>query len=438
MNTSKNKKKNIFASNPKKRKKSQNKMTNIEKILFGLTFLCIFVCLTGFVLAKPDKDIIQYKLPFLNTLLSKKLTHDSLEGGNFNLPMFSKRQNILLLGVDKNPYSENPFEGSRSDTIILLNIDPKDKSIKALSIPRDSKVYIDGQRGTDKINAAHAYGGINLAKRTIEKTLGVRINRYIMVNTDAVVKMVDLIGGVPVYVEKDMHYRDSTDGLMINLKKGEHILNGKQAEGYLRYRKDALGDIGRTARQQWFLRSFFKKLQSPSTIAKIPEILNIANDYIKTDMSLYEISNLASMLKGFDLDDVEVATLPGAPSKRGIVSYWILDPVLTQQTVDRMIYRKTANEETLNYKAGIIYSLPQANRANIIKEKLESMGYRVNLSVYRSLPHSQIISHSPSIGNEFINKIKVEVPEIKSTQVVYDPTKLYCVNSDFTIILSDI
>mgnify|MGYP002863257318 CR=1 FL=1 len=113
-----------------------------------------------------------------------------------------------MLGVDSNGEGTDMWKGTRSDTIIVLNIDPSTHSVNAISIPRDSKVYIAGNHGVDKINAAHAYGGVEVAKKTIEDTLGIRINRYICVHDDAVREVVDALGGIPIFVEKKMNYDD--------------------------------------------------------------------------------------------------------------------------------------------------------------------------------------------------------------------------------------
>ena len=409
----------------------QKPKKRFSSALFLLTFFCVLVCTLGVVFAIPESGVIFNKLPFLK--LYKP------EEQSFNLPLFKKRQNILILGVDKNPDGNDPFSNTRSDTIILVNIDPKHRSINAISIPRDSKVYIAGDYGIQKINSAHAYGGVELTKKTVENTLGVKVDRYIAVNSEAVIHLVDILGGVPVYVEKDMFYHDYSGKLNVRLPKGNHVLNGQQAEGYLRFRKDGLGDIGRTSRQQWFLRNLLTQLQTPATITKIPEILNLINEYVKTDMSMYEISNFAAMAKDFNLDNVEVATLPGAPSKKGSISYWILDPEQTQEMVDRLIYRKKNKTEDVNYQltAGIIYTSLNAPKAEKIKTELENKGYTVNMMRMKHVPHAQFISHQNIVTNDIANKIKNEIPDIKDYQFVYDPLKIYCVNSDFTLIISE-
>ena len=353
--------------------------------------------------------------------------------------IFGRQQNILLLGVDSNGQGTDQWKGTRSDTIIVLNIDPATHSVNAISIPRDSKVYIANNHGVDKINAAHAYGGIETAKKTIEDTLGIRINRYICVHDDGVKEVIDALGGVPIYVEKRMNYDDFSGKLHIHLEKGEHVLSGQEAVGYLRFRHDGLGDIGRTQRQQWFLRGFLSRLQNPQVISKIPELVNIAKKYVKTDMSVYELSQLAALAKGFDEGSIQIAMLPGAPNMRGGVSYWILDPDKVQDVVNRLIYREDfMPERTAGLTGGIIYTQSQTDNANALKTKLNNLGYTVNMMQSNALPHTQFVAHNKNVNNTFYKYLKEQVPAISKTQYVYDPMKYYCVgNSDFTIILSN-
>ena len=357
----------------------------------------------------------------------------------FGENIFNRRQNILVLGVDSNGKAANPFDGTRSDTIVVVSVDPKAKSVNFLSIPRDSKVYIAHGKGVQKINAAHALGGIDLAKDTIEETFGIKINNYIVFNTEGVREMVDAIGGLPVYVEKDMRYHDYTAGLHIDLTKGTHMLDGKTAEGFLRFRKDALGDIGRTSRQQWFLRALANRLKDPEVIPKIPAALKVVDKYVKSDLSLYQMSQYAAFATSLDMSKIETATLPGAPNKRGYISYWILDPEQCRDVINRMVYGKkhVATEDEKLPVAGIMYTAGNEDKAEKIKAELEEEGFTVNTSKYRRLPHPQIQGHTNAISRDFMDNLKKTVPEVEDFQFVFDPTKIYCVNSDFTIILSE-
>ncbi len=415
-----------------KRNKTQNdKISNLISVV-GLTLIgliCFFVFYNVFWGQSVVNEKTISALPFGEKLIRK-------EKKGFNIPVFSKRQNLLILGVDSNGNNADKFKGTRSDTILLLNIDPATHSINAISIPRDSKVYLADGKDAQKINHAHALGGIELTKKTVEDVFGVKIDRYIVISTDGVRKLVDTIGGIPVYVEKPLNYDDYSGKLHIHLDKGLHVLNGAEVEGFLRFRHDGLGDIGRTSRQQWFLKSLLDTMQKPSVIPQIPEALKIAMTYIKTDMTLYELSHFAALMRDINMDSVEVATLPGQPSSKGIISYWILDPEKTQEVIDRLIYRvKPENVEKLS--VGIMHSAKKEAAAMEIKERLEEFGYDVNCTGRGKLPHSQIIAHKQVVSSDIISKLKRKIPEIRNMQFVYNPNRQYCTQSDFTIILSE-
>lgn len=402
------------------------------KVIISLILTALVVVVAGIAYIGTTGSDSKYSKMLMSFL--KDLNPKTQKG--FNLPVLQHKQNILIVGVDSNGENADKFKGTRSDTMILVNLDPSRHSINAISIPRDSKVYLAGDYGVQKINAAHALGGIDLTIKTVEDTLGIKVDKYVLVNNDGVKKLVDALGGVPVYIEKDMYYNDYSGKLHINLSKGLHVLNGEQVEGYLRFRKDGLGDIGRTSRQQWFVKAVLEKLQSPSCISKIPEVLNIASTYVKTNLSLYEMSHLAAALRNIDMNDVEFATLPGAPSKKGYISYWILDPEKTQEVIDRMVYRDKPTPSDKKLVAGIMYSFDKEEEAMKVKDELQNSGYEVNCVGRAHLPHAQIIGHNAAVTSDFVSWLKKEIPEVKGSQFVYDPVRMYCVHSDFTIIIS--
>ena len=151
---------------------------------------------------------------------------------------------VMLMGVD-----EREGDVGRSDTLMIATLDPKKKKAAILSIPRDTRVKIQGH-GFDKINAAYAYGGHKLTQNTVENLLGVEMEHYVLINVNAFTKIIDAIGGVDINVEKRMYYEDPWDdngGLVINLYPGQQHMDGKTAITYVRYR-DEEGDIGRIAR----------------------------------------------------------------------------------------------------------------------------------------------------------------------------------------------
>lgn len=426
----------VFLKNIEEEKNETSKFAK-TLLVFIILIVALIVCFMFFLNDKETIEQIFGKDSFISQKLIEFVQNRAHKTrAEFYLPFLPRRQNVLLLGVDSNGSDTDPWTGTRSDTIVLMNIDPKTRSVNAVSIPRDSKVYLPNDYGIQKINAAHALGGVQLTKRTIEETLGVHIDRYIVVSDEAVKKLVDSLGGVPIYVEKRMSYDDYSGHLHVHLNKGLNVLDGKNAVGYLRFRHDGLGDIGRTQRQQWFLRGLLEKVQTPQAIAKIPEMLNIANTYVKTDLSLYEMSQYAAMSKSFDINKIEVATLPGMPNKKGSISYWILDPDKTQEVINRLIYRDEPNISQKALSAGIMYSPEKEAQAMEIKSELEKMGFEVNCVGRSHLPHSQFIANTSYVSNDFFNRLKKKVPAIKHNQFVYDPNKFYCVNSDFVVIVS--
>lgn len=426
----------VFLKHIEDDKKESSKFAKTLLVIVLLIFAAIVIFLFFLNDEKTIEQIFGKDTFISNKLIEFVESKSHRMRASFNLPFMPRRQNILLLGVDSNGSHTDPWKGTRSDTIVLMNIDPKTRSVNAISIPRDSKVYLAGGFGVQKINAAHALGGIEATKQTVEETLGVKVDRYIMVSDDAVSKLVDALGGVPIFVEKRMNYDDFSGHLHVHLSKGLNVLDGTNAVGYLRFRHDALGDIGRTQRQQWFLRGLLEKIQTPAAIAKIPEMINIATTYVKTDMSLYELSQYAALAKSFDISKIEVATLPGSPNKKGSTSYWILNPEKTQEVVNRLIYRDEPTTTDKKFTAGIMYSPEKEQDAMAMKSQLKELGFEVTCTGRAHLPHSQFIANSSSVSNEFFNWLKRKTPAIKDDQFVYDPNKFYCVDSDFVVIMS--
>ena len=120
----------------------------------------------------------------------------------------NERINVLLLGIDDGDSEAAEYEPKRTDAIILLSFDPEKSLVSLLSIPRDTKVILPGHKDPDKINAAFAYGGAVMAKQTVANLLRVPIHYYCLADWRGFIDVVNLIGGVDIYVDKDMHYED--------------------------------------------------------------------------------------------------------------------------------------------------------------------------------------------------------------------------------------
>jgi LCP family protein required for cell wall assembly len=246
---------------------------------------------------------------------------------------------VLILGIDRvpdaAPGTKEIFNG-RSDTIILARFDPRAKDLNMLSIPRDTRTQIDGL-GMDKINAANVYGGVDLAQATVSNTLdGVRIDRYLRISRSALPEVVDALGGVTVDVPERMYYVDQTQGLYIDLQPGIQTLNGEQAEGFVRFRADNEGDIGRIRRQQIVLGAIRQKLSNPLTLTRLPGIIEALQANIDTNLNLDEMLAIAAFSSNLDSSQVNMATLSGQVSDPYAydASYWLVDSYDIAEAVD--------------------------------------------------------------------------------------------------------
>ncbi len=260
---------------------------------------------------------------------------------NLTLPELDRPVNVLLLGIkvissdlekkgvefEKQDvgylHLVNSFDGL-SDSMLLLRFDPKQEKVSVLSIPRDTRVYIDGY-GVRKINHANEYGGPALAASTVSELLGgINIDRYVRVNVQGVEKLIDALGGVTVNVPKDMKYNDFSQHLYIDLKKGIQHLDGDKALQFLRYRYDGYGDISRVQRQQMLMRSAVEQTLKPATVVKIPKILSVIQSHLDTNLTVRELMALANFASERDRSNINMMMLPGDfNSGDETVSYWL-------------------------------------------------------------------------------------------------------------------
>jgi len=219
----------------------------------------------------------------------------------------TERVNILLMGGDARGLRKG--EVPRSDSIMVASIDPVTKKAHLFSVLRDTYVEIP-DHGKDRINAALAIGGPNLAMKTVGNLLGLDIQYYVYVDFQGFIKLIDAIGGIDFYVEKDMHYTDAADDHKydIDLKKGQQHLDGEHALMYVRFRHDAMSDFTRTERQRAFLGAVADKLKSGWNLFQLPDILNKISPYIETNLSVSDMIKLASL--GYKSHEAGSAQVP--------------------------------------------------------------------------------------------------------------------------------
>lgn len=244
----------------------------------------------------------------------------------------SSRVNVLLIGADQRPMDKT----FNTDSLILASMDPVNKQVSLVSIPRDTRVPLAGH-GEVKINSVLSLTDLAQLEGTVSDLLGVPVQGYILTNFQGFKDIIDTLGGIMVDVEKDMYYEtgDKTDGY-INLHKGLQRLNGSEALQYARFRHDALADISRTARQQVVLKAVAKEMFQLKTIPKLPVLVPQILKAVQTNLSTMEILKLANVTAGFDSSKVMSQTLPGSFFDLDGVSYWNVDPDEAKKVVRRL------------------------------------------------------------------------------------------------------
>lgn len=274
----------------------------------------------------------------------------------------SRPVNILFMGIDLIPDAQKQetsvFDG-RSDTMLLLRVDPTQDSVSVLSIPRDTQVHIPDV-GVTKINDANVRGGAILAAETVSRTLnGVPIDRYVRVSTEAFRELVDLLGGIEVNVPMKMSYVDQTQKLNIQLEPGLQTLNGNQAEQFARFRADGNGDIGRVQRQQSLLRALRGRLTSPEVIPRIPALIQAMQKYVDTNLSLEELLALANAGRNLGDGKLKMVMLPGRFSAPGefIASYWIMNLAGRDRVMEQFFDIYPPDVQTIAEATGEAHSL---------------------------------------------------------------------------------
>jgi LCP family protein required for cell wall assembly len=226
-------------------------------------------------------------------------------------PLTIENRPILVLGRDA--------VGENTDVMFTVRLDGDITHIT--QVPRDT--FIESpQLGVVKANSLFALGGIQTAKAEVGTLLATPVERYLKVNLDAVNKLAEALGGVEVDVTKRMYYVDNAQGLYIDLYPGKQLLKGKELEGFLRFRHDERGDLGRMERQRQVMAQVFSKLAQPATIAKLPALLEIAGNDMVTDLSPIEMTQLMSALGKTKLSTQRV---PGRLYWHNDLSYWMPD-----------------------------------------------------------------------------------------------------------------
>lgn len=295
-----------------------------------------------------------------------------------------KPLNVLLAGVDVNyddkapvwPYPATPEDYTgRTDTILLTQVRP-DGTVKLLSIPRDSWVQIAGWPGGGqvdgwgKINSANVHGGPDMLVNTVQSLTGVKVDGYALLSLNALRAVTEAVGGVTIDVPQRMKYDDNAGHLHIDLQPGRQRLSGEQAEGFLRFRKDGMGDIGRVSRQQQFMTALLSEIRKPANVWRLPRVIAALNANAKTDLSRAEIGQLLGAAR--QGPKINTYTLPGNFGTSGALSIWAVNRPAVNALM-REQFRDPNDPKGLSIL--ILNAEAPAGSARRLRDRLTALGY---------------------------------------------------------------
>ena len=321
--------------------------------------------------------------------------------------------NILLLGMDIGD-AENTSNTSarRTDTMMLLNYNPRTDNIKVVSIPRDTLIEVENAHDGNgnyipywKINAAYALGGEEEVIEQVESLLDITVNYLIEIDYAAFRNLIDAVGGVEMYIDRDMYYDDDAQDLHIHFNKGETVLlDGQKAEEFFRWRKNndgtglADGDLGRIKNQQKFISALIDKCTNPMIVTQVPDILKAIKENVVTNMS--GTAMIKYGLKMISNSGVSMSTLQGYNERIYGQDFLIADPSYNQSLLESLKITSEADnsQEKKNSSIMVLNATRVNGLAGNLKTELEKLGY-VNISTgnFDKSKESSILSNNKDL-----------------------------------------
>lgn len=266
-----------------------------------------------------------------NTYIAANDTYSELERGEISnlrdkpIEISKDPFSVLLMGVED--YTTGGANG-RTDSLMLATIDPENKTMKLLSIPRDTRTYIKGKDKMDKINHAYAFGGKDETIEAVENLLEVPVDYYATVNFKAFKNVIDELGGITVDVPFDFWEGndDSGNPYKIYFTEGEMHLDGEKALAYARMRKrDPRGDFGRADRQKQVLEAAIKEMMAPTNLLKVDNVAKSVGKNVETNLKVSYGIGLLQAFSGFNTSEIEQLHLNGADDYINGTYYFIPD-----------------------------------------------------------------------------------------------------------------
>ncbi|GLC89170.1 transcriptional regulator LytR [Lysinibacillus piscis] len=222
---------------------------------------------------------------------------------------------VLLLGVD-----ERKADSGRSDTMIVMTVNPEQQTMKMLSIPRDTRTEIIGHQTVDKINHAYAFGGVQMAVDTVAHFLEIPIDYYVFINMEGFLQIIDTVGGITIDNDMELTYDQ------YHYPEGEVTLNGEEALIFSRIRyEDPRGDFGRQIRQRQIIEAVMKKAATPSMLLKASDMLEVVGDNVRMNFTMKELWQLQGLYKELNQQMEQLSFQQGAGERIERIWYYIPD-----------------------------------------------------------------------------------------------------------------
>lgn len=278
--------------------------------------------------------------------VNRVIGEDSLatQAGSNDSKVSTKKKseiNALIVGTNQN----------LTDTMIYVNYNVETGKVAMMSIPRDTYITNEYCVG-HKLNSLYRGKNTQAFVEQIEELIGVDIDYYLIFDSKMLIDIVDKVGGVEVDVPVRMKYDDPTQNLHIDLKKGTQVLNGKQAEQFVRYRKGndgsgyARGDLQRTEVQQQFIKNFISTVLSAKNLTKIPDLINVALDNTDTNITAREALKYSTDVMKIDTSNISSCTAPGEAKYINNISYFVMDKEKTKELVKNKLVDDSSEETT--------------------------------------------------------------------------------------------
>lgn len=401
----------------KSKDKKKNKKKSKIRVFFRILLLIILVIIIGYGIWFG----INY---FRHVSKGEEVHYDPLSATALGIdPEKLKsvgRINILILG-------ESGYEDDYklTDSIMVASYNPQTQQASMLSIPRDTYV---GKR--DKNSASANYlasykmnsvyrNGTNIPEtiERVEELIGLDIDNYVLVDTDAIIQIVDAIGGVTFNVPIDMNYDDNNQNLHIHLQAGEQLIDGNKAEQLLRFRHNqdwtsypaeyGDNDLGRMRTQREFIQATLKQLIKFENVTKVLNLLNIVFDNVKTDLTLETIKYYVPYAFKFNMENIKSGMVPGTNEKCNGIWIYIANKKQTKELVNELFTDIVIPEENVNtidsntsnennekdkeVKIELLNGTGSSSTLDKVKQKLTEKGYSVTKTGNTNSASSSVI-----------------------------------------------